>query len=168
MTSHLNIVGSPQPTLRTDWEVLVAQSSPTLCNPMDCQPTRLLFPRNSPGKNTGVGSLSLLHRIFPTQGANPVLLNCRWILYHWATWEAQIRSKSLSAHETSSVLRIQAQEPNRQHTEVPKRRELEMDSGPSCLSRISWAGVLFCQEEYLCGQHSSGRKGLWPTNLEWW
>ena len=36
---------------------------------------------NSPGQNTGVGSLSLLQGIFPTQGSNPGLLPCRWILY---------------------------------------------------------------------------------------
>ena len=46
------------------------------------QPTRLLCPWNSPGKNTGVGSHSLLQRIFPTQGSNPGLLRCRQILYH--------------------------------------------------------------------------------------
>jgi len=28
-----------------------------------------------------VGSLSLLQGIFPTQGSNPGLLHCRWILY---------------------------------------------------------------------------------------
>ena len=32
-------------------------------------------------KNTGVGSLSLLHQIFPTQESNRGLLHCRWILY---------------------------------------------------------------------------------------
>ena len=36
---------------------------------------------NSPGQNTGVGSLSLLHGIFPTQGSNPGLPHCRQILY---------------------------------------------------------------------------------------
>ena len=36
---------------------------------------------NSPGQNTGVGSLSLLQGIFPTQGSNPGLLHCRRILY---------------------------------------------------------------------------------------
>ena len=36
---------------------------------------------NSPGQNTGMGSLSLLQGIFPTQGLNPGLLHCRWILY---------------------------------------------------------------------------------------
>ena len=35
---------------------------------------------NSPGQNTGVGSLSLLQEIFPTQGANPGLPHCRRIL----------------------------------------------------------------------------------------
>ena len=32
---------------------------------------------NSPGQNIGVGSLSLLQGIFPTQGLNPGLLHCR-------------------------------------------------------------------------------------------
>ena len=36
---------------------------------------------NSLGKNTGVGSLSLLQEIFPTPGSNPGLLHSRWILY---------------------------------------------------------------------------------------
>ena len=41
----------------------------------------LYSPWNSPGQNTGVGSLSLLQRIFPTQELNRGLLHCRWILY---------------------------------------------------------------------------------------
>ena len=36
-------------------------------------------PWNSPGQNTGVGSLSLLQGIFPTEGSNPGLLHCRRI-----------------------------------------------------------------------------------------
>ena len=36
---------------------------------------------NSPGQIPGVGSLSLLQGIFPTQGSNPGLLHCRWVLY---------------------------------------------------------------------------------------
>ena len=38
-------------------------------------------PWNSPGQNTGVGSLSLLQGIFPTQGLKPGLLYFRQILY---------------------------------------------------------------------------------------
>ena len=48
----------------------------------DCLwPHGLYSPWNSPGQNTGVGSHSLLQGIFPTQGSNPGLLHCRWILY---------------------------------------------------------------------------------------
>ena len=36
---------------------------------------------NSPGQNTGVGSLFLLQRIFLTQGSKLALQHCRWILY---------------------------------------------------------------------------------------
>ena len=42
----------------------------------------LYSPWNSPGQNTGVGSLSLLQGIFPTQEWNLGLLHCRQILYH--------------------------------------------------------------------------------------
>ena len=42
----------------------------------------LYSPWNSPGQNTGMGSCSLLQEIFPTQGSNPDLPHCRWILYH--------------------------------------------------------------------------------------
>ena len=38
------------------------------------QPHGLYSPWHSPGQNTGVGSLSLLQGIFPTQGLNPGLL----------------------------------------------------------------------------------------------
>ena len=40
-------------------------------------PHGLQSPWNSPGQNTGVGSLSLLQGIFPTQGSNPGLPHCR-------------------------------------------------------------------------------------------
>ena len=44
-------------------------------------PHGLYSPWNSPGQNTGVGSRSLLQRIFPIQGLNLGLPHCRWILY---------------------------------------------------------------------------------------
>ena len=44
-------------------------------------PHGLYSPRNSPGQNTGVGNLFLLQGIFPTQGLDPGLAHCRWILY---------------------------------------------------------------------------------------
>ena len=44
------------------------------------RPHGLYSPWNSPGQNTGVGSLPLLQGIFPTKGSNPGLLHCRRIL----------------------------------------------------------------------------------------
>ena len=44
-------------------------------------PHGLYSPWNSPGQYTGVGSLSLLQRIFATQGSSSDLLHCRQFLY---------------------------------------------------------------------------------------
>ena len=42
--------------------------------PYGLQPTKLLCPWDSPGKNSGVGCHALLQRIFPIQGSNLCLL----------------------------------------------------------------------------------------------
>ena len=44
------------------------------------QPTRLLGPKDFPGKNTRVGCHCLLLGIFPTQVSNPDLPHCRHII----------------------------------------------------------------------------------------
>ena len=63
-------------------KVLVTQSCPTLCNPMDC---------SWPGSSVhGILQARILERVavsfsggnFLTQGSNPGLLHCRQILYH--------------------------------------------------------------------------------------
>ena len=54
-------------------KVKVAQSN-------SLRPYGLYSPCNSPGQNTGVGSLSLLQGFVPTQGSSPGLLHCRQIL----------------------------------------------------------------------------------------
>ena len=62
------------------------------------RPHGLYSPRNSPGQNTAVGSLSLLQGIFTTQGSNLGLLHCRRILYqlsHREAPECRVRSLSL-------------------------------------------------------------------------
>ena len=41
----------------------------------------LYSPWNVPGQNTGLGNCSLFQSVFPTQGSNPGLPHCRWILY---------------------------------------------------------------------------------------
>ena len=55
------------------WRVKVTQSCLTLCDPWTIQSMEF--------SNTGLGSLSLLQWIFPTQESNRGLLHCRPILY---------------------------------------------------------------------------------------
>ena len=84
-------VNSSQIDLQFQWKVKVAQSFDSLQPPHELKPARLLCPWNYPGKNTGVGSRSLLQGI---QGLNRGLLHCRQILYHLSHksqfwWEAE-------------------------------------------------------------------------------
>ena len=72
---------SPSKNKKKVKKVLVAQSCPTLCDPMDCSPPGSSCLWNSLGKKTRVGCHSLLQVIFTTQGSNPDLLCCRQILY---------------------------------------------------------------------------------------
>ena len=60
-------------------ELYVCESR-SLC-PTLCDPHGLYSPWNSPWQNIGVGSLSLLQGIFPTQGLKPGFPHCRQILY---------------------------------------------------------------------------------------
>ena len=55
-------------------KVKAAQLRQTVCDPMDS-------PWNSPGQNTGVGSLFFLRGIFPTQGLRPGFPHCRQMFY---------------------------------------------------------------------------------------
>ena len=52
------------------------------------QPYGLYSPWNSPGQNTGVGSLSLFQGIFPAQGLNQVSWIAGGFFTSWATREA--------------------------------------------------------------------------------
>ena len=59
----------------------VAQSQTQLKRLSSSSSSRWYSPRDSPGQNTGVGTLSILHGIFTAQGSNPGLLHSRQILY---------------------------------------------------------------------------------------
>ena len=60
------------PLISLQAKVKVSQLCPTFCDPHG-----LYSPWNSPGQNMGVGSLSLIQGIFPTQESNQGLLHCR-------------------------------------------------------------------------------------------
>ena len=65
----------------------VAELCLSLCNLMACSPPGSWVHGDSPGKNTGVACCVLLQGIFPTQGLNPGLLHCRWILYYLSYYQ---------------------------------------------------------------------------------
>ena len=56
--------------------------APDSLGPHGLQRSRLLSPWYFLGKNIGVGCHFRLQGIVLTQGSNPCLLHCRWILYH--------------------------------------------------------------------------------------
>ena len=64
-----------------DVNIKVESKSCSVVSNSCIQPHELYSPWNSSGQNTGVGNLSLLQGIFPTQGLNPGLPHCGWILY---------------------------------------------------------------------------------------
>ena len=66
----------------------VAQSCPTLCDPMDCSLPGSSCPWDFPGNSPGVDCHFLLQGIFPTQGSNLGLPHCKQTLFTvWATRE---------------------------------------------------------------------------------
>ena len=81
----------------------VGQSCPTLCDPKDCSPPNSC-PLDSPGRNTGVGSRSLLQGICRIQGLNPGHLHCRQILYHLShqgslSWKLRLNKEDVDKGE---------------------------------------------------------------------
>ena len=68
--------------VRIFWETVSCSVVFDSLQPHRLQPTRLLCPRDFPGKNTGVGCYFFLQEIFPTQGLNLGLLHCRQMPYH--------------------------------------------------------------------------------------
>ena len=72
---------------------LVTQSCPTLCSPINCSLPDSFVHGYSPGNKTGVGCHALLQGIFPTQGLNPGLPQCRQILYHLSHQGSPIKGR---------------------------------------------------------------------------
>ena len=79
---------APHGVMQSEWPALVSsarvlmETSGRESESESCFVTPWIYsPWNSVGQNAEVGNLSLLQGIFPTQGSNPGLLHCRWILY---------------------------------------------------------------------------------------
>ena len=91
--------------------------------------TNFLCPRDSPGKNTGVGCHFLLQEIFPTQRSDPGLPHCRQILYRLS----YAGSHSVHDYLRKSILNCSSAIPS----SIPgpgegKRRRRILDSVHTC------------------------------------
>ena len=112
-------------------KVKFAQLCPTLL-----QPYGLYSPRNSPGQNTGVGSLSLLQGIFPTRGSNPGLPHCRLMLLPiWGPVGEQAKGQVLSA--AGDTMQVEQRSWGRLTSRSPR------GLGRSKTLHLSWLGVEF-------------------------
>ena len=87
----------------------------------------LYSPWNSPGQNTGMGSLSLLQGNFPTQGSNPGLHIAGRFFTSWSTREARDGGREGGKNEWKQNLSVRAMamrykiEPGRLYKTVEKQ-----------------------------------------------
>ena len=120
-------------------------------------------PWNSPGQNTGVGSLSLLQRIFPTQGWNPGLPHCLWILYQLShKWSPRIvewvaypffRGSSQPSNQTGVSCIVADSLP----TELWRNSSLYRAVRIGLLNKIKWSrGIKRCVEMGPAGPGGDG------------
>ena len=112
-------------------------SCPTL------RPHGLYSPWNSPGQKTGVGSLSLLLGIFPTQGSNPGLSHCRRTLYQLGHQESP-RTLEWVAYPFSS-----------------------RSSWPRNWTRVPCIAGGFFTKWAMREAHNPNTWGKWPSSLNW-
>ena len=118
-------------------------------------PHGLYSPWNSPGQNTGVGSLSLLQRIFPNQGSNPGLPHCRWILYqlsYLTVWITTNCGKSLKRWEYQTTLPT-----SWEICMQVKKQQLEPDTGQCYGSKLGkdFVKAVHCHLAYLTFMQST-------------
>ena len=97
--THISFIGR---RILYNWVTRGAKTN--MCDylrPHVLQPSRLLCPWNSSGKNTREGCHALLQGIFLTQGSNPHVLHCRQSFYLWATGGTplEIRGIQFYTHE---------------------------------------------------------------------
>jgi len=64
-----------------EWVAILSSRGSSKPRSLTLQADSLLSEPPGKSKNTGVGSLSLLQGIFPTQESNQGLRHCRWIFY---------------------------------------------------------------------------------------
>ena len=104
--------------------------------------------RHTPGKNTGVASLSLFQGIFATQGSNPGLLHCRQILCHlsyqgrWIKINYALVLKMVNKKTRTWMRMVLSAIPTMTRWEEPKICHHRKGLAPGCLQRGAWTRPL--------------------------
>ena len=131
------------------------------------QPHGLYSPWNSPGQNTGVGSLSLLQGVFPTQGLNPGLPHCRQIVYQLSQnlleFSIKVWQSSRTLWELHTILKKKS--PSLKHWQ-PNENSLLRSQESSNSSHLCWDVLWVVYME--CAECTSPKffSGTFlPTNL---
>ena len=106
------------------------------------QPHGLYRPWNSPGQNTGMGSLSLLQGIFPTQGWNPGLPHCRQILYQLSHMGSPCRKQYRRPGFNYLPNAAERTHHQGQETHSPQARQLPCGKSWRSIKTISWSNSL--------------------------
>ena len=96
--------------------LLVASDPATLQTSARQQPTSLLCPWDSPGRNTGVRCHALLQRFFLTHRSNPHLPHYRQTLHHCATREAQQAPGQLATNQSKETPDTRLDQQSPKHT----------------------------------------------------
>ena len=136
------------------------QLCPTLCDPMDCSPPRLLCPWDSPGKNTRVSCHALLQGIFLIQGLNLDLLS--FLHMYVGSLPLTAPEKPLSSHTESKSIDLTPTLLSRAGW-TPELPAWTIGTGDwsQCLERPDgWWRVWICSDVDLESFASSGC--LWP------
>ena len=130
----------------------VAQSCLTL-RPRGLQPSRLLCPRDFPGKNIGVGYHFLLQGIFPAQGSNSGLLH----LVHWQVASLPLHHRSVHAQYKiwfwdvpHSAAQARGQEPGRLASMELHRVERDWAHTRTHIRSQIRCTFNFCTFTYMC------------------
>ena len=155
------------------------------------QPHGLYRPWNSPGQNTGVGSLSLIQGIFPTQGLNPGRQHCRWILYQLAEPQEKLKNTGVGSVQFScSVMSNSLWPHGLQHARPPcpsPTPRVYSNSGPlsqwchptisssvfsfSCLQSFPGSGSFPMSQFFTSGSQSIGvsaSASVLPMDIQDW
>ena len=97
---------------------------------------------NSPGQNTGVGSLYLLQGIFSTQESNPGLPHCRQMIYHLSHQGSHLDDCSVQFSSVAQLCPTLCNPMNRSTPGLPVHHQLWSSLRLMCIESVMLSSQL--------------------------